>query len=90
MKEYHRILHHGPDGSEYFIDETHNSYHASHCFNYLRQGILCSMDSTLEGSGEGSGAADGSGQLHICRDRGEVIPWLESSRWDTTHAIDST
>ncbi|KAM7187575.1 hypothetical protein V8F33_011131 [Rhypophila sp. PSN 637] len=31
MREYHRVLHHGPDGSEYFIDPTHNSYRTSHC-----------------------------------------------------------
>lgn len=89
MKEYHRILHHGPDGTEYFINATHNSYHASHCFNYIRQGILCTLDSTLEGAGGGSGAADGSGQVHVCRSREEAIAWLESNRRDDTHAIDN-
>ncbi|OJJ42661.1 hypothetical protein ASPZODRAFT_147073 [Penicilliopsis zonata CBS 506.65] len=88
MKEYHRVLHYGPDGSEYFIDATHNSYHASHCFNYLRQSILCSLDTTLEGMGQASGAADGSGQTHLCRSRDEVMAWLEANRWDDTQAID--
>lgn len=87
MKEYHRVLHHGPDGTEYFIDPTHNSYHASHCFNYLRQAILCGLDTTLEGAGDGSGAADGSGQVHVCKNRSESISWLESRRWDDTHGI---
>ena len=89
MKEYHRVLHHGPDGTEYFIDPTHNSYHASHCFNYLRQAIMCNADSTLEGAGLGSGAPDGSGQTHSCRNRKESIEWLEANRADDVHAIDN-
>ena len=81
MKEYHRVLHHGPDGTEYFIDPTHNAYHTSHCFNYIRQAILCGLDTTLEGSGEGVGVADGSGQMHVCRDDKQSIEWLESHRF---------
>jgi hypothetical protein len=81
MREYHRVLHHGPDGTEYFIDPTHNSYHTSHCFNYIRQAILCGLDTTLEGSGDGVGVADGSGQVHVCRDDGHSIEWLEENRF---------
>ncbi len=88
MKEYHRVLHHGPDGTEYFLDATHNSYHTSHCFNYIRQAILCNLDTTLEGSGDGTGVPDGSGQTHVCRSRQESIAWLEARKYNTEHAID--
>jgi hypothetical protein len=80
MKEYHRVLHHGPDGTEYFIDQTHNSYHTSHCFNYIRQAILCALDTALEGAGDGVGVADGSAQVHVCRSHQQSIDWLEDRR----------
>jgi hypothetical protein len=87
MSEYHRVLHHGPNGEEYFIDPTHNSYHTSHCFNYIRQAILCGLDTTLEGGGEGVGVADGSGQSHVCRNREQSIEWLETNRFADFRAI---
>jgi hypothetical protein len=31
-------------------NETSMGYHIAHCFDYLRQGILCSGDTTLEGN----------------------------------------
>lgn len=75
------MLHHGPNGQEYFIDPTHNAYHTSHCFNYIRQAILCGLDTTLEGAGDGIGVADGSGQTHVCRDRQQSIDWLEAHKF---------
>lgn len=87
MSEYHRVLHHGPNGKEYFIDPTHNSYHTSHCFNYIRQAILCGLDTTLEGEGRGVGVADGSGQTHVCRDKSQSIEWLEANKFIDWRAI---
>ena len=88
MKEYHRILHHGPDGTEYYIDPTHNHYHASHCFNYLRQSIMCYADPTLEGVVDG-GPLDGSGQRHVCKDREELLAWYEERRVSDLSGIDN-
>jgi hypothetical protein len=31
-------------------NETEMGYHIAHCFDYLREGILCAGDSTLEGN----------------------------------------
>lgn len=90
MKEYHRVLHHGSDGTEYYIDPSHNSFHTPHCFNYLRQVILCNLDSTLEGSGDHNGPPDGSGQTHTCRNRQESIDWLEMRKVDGTQSIDDS
>ncbi|KAG1866876.1 hypothetical protein F4604DRAFT_2022646 [Suillus subluteus] len=48
--------------------------HSGHCFNFLRQAILCNSDTTLDpvyinGSMAGS---DGLGVTHICRDWSQV------------------
>lgn len=31
-------------------DESEMGYHIAHCFDYLREGILCAGDATLEGN----------------------------------------
>ena len=72
---YHSLVAHGRSNT------TINEAHAAHCFEYLRTGILCSMDMTLEGS-TSSVENSGQGQLHQCRDRGEVVKWIEARRVD--------
>lgn len=63
----------GDDGSD----------HTAHCFHYLRQGILCAADTTLEPGGTGmvveSGdkVATGVGVTHTCRDWRQVHDWME-------------
>jgi hypothetical protein len=46
--------------------------HLNHCFDYLRQGIMCSGDMTLEKAwvvdGEVTNAVTGWGVEHECRD----------------------
>ncbi len=49
-------------------------HHTSHCINYLRQGILCSMDTTIEWpvgvDGVGTGLhVDGYNIPHRCKRR---------------------
>lgn len=41
--------------------------HTSHCVEYLRQSILCSADTSLEGE-TGAWADAGWGQKHVCKD----------------------
>jgi len=52
--------------------------HVSHCLDYIRQGIMCAGDMTLEWprqEGEGEGfAVDGWGVPHACRS------WVSSMR----------
>lgn len=59
----------------------------SHCFNYIRQAILCGLDTTLEGPGEGVGVADGTGQLHVCRDNEQSIKQRAENRYIDSQAI---
>ncbi|KAK4250550.1 hypothetical protein C7999DRAFT_38393 [Corynascus novoguineensis] len=48
------------------------AHHTAHCFNYLRQGIMCSADTTLEGKTE---AGPGEGSEHECKDYDAVLEW---------------
>ncbi|KAL2021439.1 hypothetical protein VTK56DRAFT_7192 [Thermocarpiscus australiensis] len=57
------------------------AHHTSHCFNYLRQGIMCSADTTLEGK---TGAGPGEGSEHECTDYDALLAWANehaSMRW---------
>jgi hypothetical protein len=48
------------------------AHHSSHCFNYLRQGIMCAGDTTLEGETE---AGPGEGSEHECVDYDALLEW---------------
>jgi hypothetical protein len=63
-----------------------NDGHAAHCFEYLRNQILCMADMTLEGS-ESILDATGAGQAHMCRNREEAISWIEERRLDDIQSI---
>lgn len=61
---------HGPlqKRSERMAKEVMNLKHAEHCFAYLRQGIMCAGDTTLEGPDpERRGTLQGWGVVHQCR-----------------------
>ncbi|KAJ0336017.1 hypothetical protein COL154_012701 [Colletotrichum chrysophilum] len=68
------VIVNGDDGSD----------HTWHCFHYLRQGILCAADTTLEAGGtskklpNGDKVATGGGTVHTCRDWRQVHDWMES------------
>ncbi|PLN76828.1 hypothetical protein BDW42DRAFT_188445 [Aspergillus taichungensis] len=68
------VLVYGDDGSD----------HTAHCFHYLRQGILCAADTTLESGGtmkklaNGNTVATGNETVHTCRDWRQVYDWLEN------------
>ncbi|KAK4099848.1 hypothetical protein N658DRAFT_497826 [Parathielavia hyrcaniae] len=59
------------------------AHHASHCFNYLRQGITCSADTTLEGK---AAAGPGEGSEHECVDYEALLRWANdhaAMKWRT-------
>jgi hypothetical protein len=61
--------------------EEEVSKHSAHCFNYLRQGIICSADTTLEGE---TNAGPGEGSEHECVDYGALLKWANAHatyRW---------
>lgn len=48
------------------------AHHTGHCFNYLRQGIMCSADITLEGETK---EGPGEGSEHECVDYDALLKW---------------
>ncbi|KAJ4341738.1 hypothetical protein N0V95_007130 [Ascochyta clinopodiicola] len=72
------------------LDE-HQLSHNNHCVNYLRNAIMCTADTTLEGQAQTEGwrdtaGTDGTGGLHVCRDWDEVVAWAEGRRlYDVLH-----
>ncbi|KAK2011705.1 hypothetical protein LZ32DRAFT_629315 [Colletotrichum eremochloae] len=54
--------------------------HINHCFDYLRQGIMCAADMTLESAmdpppGDVRRTVDGWGIVHQCRSWDDVLQW---------------
>ncbi|KAJ4370254.1 hypothetical protein N0V86_008991 [Didymella sp. IMI 355093] len=72
------------------VDE-HELVHNDHCFDYLRNAIMCMADTTLEGQIEGQDwdgetGTDGTGAMHVCRNWDEVVRWAEGKRlYDVAH-----
>jgi len=66
-------------GQEFIRDE-----HVYHCFDYLRQAIMCSGDITLEKARVEEGkvvrGVDGWGVEHVCRDWDVIFKWAEVHR----------
>ncbi|SPO06899.1 uncharacterized protein DNG_09593 [Cephalotrichum gorgonifer] len=60
-------------------------WHVQHCFEYLRQSIMCYGDVALEGAettfpDRKRGGSDGWDATHVCKDYGEVYTYLEGAR----------
>lgn len=56
--------------------------HIDHCFDFLRQTIMCFGDTTLEGQSpyREKFLVDGNGAQHMCKNFDEVFEWAESVR----------
>ncbi|KAH6718010.1 hypothetical protein BKA61DRAFT_641769 [Leptodontidium sp. MPI-SDFR-AT-0119] len=65
------------------LPEDHH-WHMIHCFDYMRQAIMCSADMALEGLEttfpDHNGGSDGWDSKHVCKDYSQVINYLESVR----------
>jgi hypothetical protein len=48
------------------------AHHGAHCFEYLRQAIMCAADTTLEGETD---AGPGEGSQHVCTDYEALLEW---------------
>ncbi|KAF7315975.1 hypothetical protein MIND_00114500 [Mycena indigotica] len=63
--------------------------HTNHCFNYLRQLLLCKADTTLEptkitqtGDGKVRAAASGDNVVHVCRNWVQIRRFVEENMRD--------
>jgi hypothetical protein len=66
------------------------AHHTAHCFDYIRQGIMCAADTNLEGNTE---AGPGEGSPHLCRDYDAVLEWANEHaalRWKNRIMPDTT
>ncbi|KAG6039635.1 hypothetical protein E4U41_002384 [Claviceps citrina] len=54
--------------------------HLGHCWDYLRQSIMCSADTTLEWLPPDEDGTTGWGYQHKCRDWSAVFDWTEQHR----------
>ncbi|KAI0397187.1 hypothetical protein F5Y17DRAFT_455341 [Xylariaceae sp. FL0594] len=65
------------------IPDDHH-WHMIHCFDYMRQAIMCSADMALEGLEttfpDHNGGSDGWDSKHVCKDWSQVKSYLESVR----------
>lgn len=52
-----------------------------HCFDYLRQSLLCAGDVALEGDTAENKGADGWGYVHVCKNRKEMERWIDENRF---------
>lgn len=75
---------------QYFLELTsdnpheathhHDESHMRHCFDYLRQSLMCASDTTLEPLDPELGGVTGWGVMRKCRDYQTVINWAEAHR----------
>ncbi|AEO63153.1 40722f39-3acc-4307-81fb-caa3051a43a4 [Thermothielavioides terrestris] len=69
--------------SNFTLPPDHH-WHMIHCFSYMRQAIICSADTALEGKEttfpDGNGGSDGWDAHHVCRDIDQVRKHMESVR----------
>jgi hypothetical protein len=68
------------------VNPIQRSWHVNHCFEYIRQAIMCAGDVALEGAattfpsgpnGEDLGGSDGWDAKHVCKDYGQIAKYLE-------------
>jgi hypothetical protein len=73
-------------------------FHINHCFDYLRQAIMCGGDVALEGAATtfpddsvtgDRGGSDGWDAKHVCKDYGQVYQYLERETIDHNKWISS-
>ncbi|QSZ36207.1 hypothetical protein DSL72_007333 [Monilinia vaccinii-corymbosi] len=76
---------HGDENLSDAAAQESNKEHTGHCFDYIRQAIICSADMTIEWAmempdGKAPFTVDGWGITHTCRDWESVLKWMGEHR----------
>lgn len=87
MDDYNRLARGGKPDSD----------HIRHCFDYLREALMCHGDTTIEGlfdASVGNGEADDVPKgarfaMHVCKDYAAVVRWATDHRTNDFHGIDN-
>ncbi|PLB51575.1 hypothetical protein P170DRAFT_461780 [Aspergillus steynii IBT 23096] len=74
-QNYYSAVHGAPDRQG-----DHIAAHMRHCFDYLRQSLICASDSTLEPVDTKLGGVTGWGSERVCRDYAALSEWAEGRR----------
>jgi hypothetical protein len=59
-----------------------------HCFEYLRQALICNADTTLEGLEEDNSGVNGWGTMHQCCNFNAVLEWTRAQRATSNGGIE--
>ncbi|KAF6809536.1 hypothetical protein CSOJ01_06827 [Colletotrichum sojae] len=58
-------------------NHAHDVYHIGHCFDLLRQTIMCKPDLTVEVASETLGGVTGFGTEHRCINWQQLMDWMK-------------
>ncbi|KAI0150788.1 hypothetical protein GGR57DRAFT_514058 [Xylariaceae sp. FL1272] len=61
--------------------------HMQHCFDYIRQALMCAADATLEEREESISGVKGWGTTHKCRDFEALQRWTSDHRYNDEGGI---
>lgn len=77
-------VHSSLQSGKYIAPQIHG--HLPHCFEYLRQSIMCCGDTALEGQqttfGDNITGSDGWDAKHVCKYYGQLVNFLKDQRAD--------
>ncbi|KAF1922665.1 uncharacterized protein M421DRAFT_426681 [Didymella exigua CBS 183.55] len=76
-----------PGKREKPTDPGWDSEHLNHCWDYLRQTIMCNADVTLEWRRYNEQVGTGWGYQHQCKDWDAIIAWAEQYRYSNNWGI---
>ncbi|KAJ5972474.1 uncharacterized protein N7479_002392 [Penicillium vulpinum] len=78
----------GTSREEWAMLDIQKLEHRAHCVEYLRQSILCSADTTLEGETGAWARSTGWGQTHSCVDLDALTAFAnEKASWNLTERL---
>ncbi|KAH8891976.1 hypothetical protein GQ53DRAFT_746430 [Thozetella sp. PMI_491] len=77
------ILRHGYWAARKKLDPAHHAKpeHVRHCFDYLRQSLVCLADTNLEAIDADTGGTTGLGSQRTCRDYDQLEAWADKWVW---------
>jgi len=76
-----------PDAQVDAANSHKDPHHIRHCFDYLRQALMCAADTNLEVIDWKIGGSTGWGFERQCRNYDEVVAWAEKWRRNSQHSI---
>ena len=65
------------------LQDSISTEHTAHCFDYLRQHIICAGHTKLEGDTAAKGYVKPWGTIHVCKKYSEIVEWADmNSPWE--------